>query len=75
MDASMETDFKMDCITTDFVIDPYRTANENMKLKNIGQVVSSSFDLIVVIQFCQYLLKGLKQVVLPRYAAKEGLKK
>lgn len=31
---------KMDCITTDFVIDPYRTANENMKLQNIGQVVS-----------------------------------
>lgn len=52
MDASIEMDFKMDCITTDFVIDPYRTANENMKLKNIGQVVSSSFDLIVVIQFC-----------------------
>lgn len=29
----MEMDFKMDCITTDFVIDPYRTANENNEIE------------------------------------------
>lgn len=28
MDATIEMDFKMDCITTDFVFDPHRTANE-----------------------------------------------